>query len=314
MRGTFSGLRGFAKLGRMSVLRAMYRLISAGPVLRAISRACFSATATLLLAVWFSCALAGPLRAAGQQSAVPAGGVTRAELLPGGDHDGHRWAALHLALAPGWKTYWRSPGDAGIPPSFDWSGSSNLAAVTPHWPVPQVFMLGGLRSIGYHDDLVLPLALTPADPSRPIRLEAEIDAGVCHDICVPVHLSVSGVLPPGAAADPRVTRALADQPESASAAGVTGATCSVAPEKDGLRLTVTLSMPPVGPDEAVVVEPGNPTIWASAPDSHRSGRQLTAAADLVPPEARPFALDRSGLRFTVISGDRAVDIRGCSAG
>ena len=48
--------------------------------------------------------------------------------------NGHHMAALRITLAPGWKTYWRAPGEAGIPPRFDWTGSDNLSAVTVHWP------------------------------------------------------------------------------------------------------------------------------------------------------------------------------------
>ena len=84
--------------------------------------------------------------------------------LPGGT----QMAALHLTLAPGWKTYWRAPGEGGIPPSFDWAGSENIARVAFHWPKPQVFDINGVRVIGYRDELVLPMEFTAADPSRPM--------------------------------------------------------------------------------------------------------------------------------------------------
>jgi DsbC/DsbD-like thiol-disulfide interchange protein len=75
--------------------------------------------------------------------------------------NGGHMAAVELQLAPGWKTYWRSPGDAGIPPSFDWSGSENVKSVRLHWPAPEVFEANGMQTIGYHERLVLPVEITP---------------------------------------------------------------------------------------------------------------------------------------------------------
>jgi DsbC/DsbD-like thiol-disulfide interchange protein len=174
--------------------------------------------------------------------------VLRAELVNGWQTAaGTTMAALHLVLAPGWKTYWRAPGEAGIPPRFDWSGSQNLAAVAIHWPRPEVFDLNGLRTFGYHDELVLPIELTPRDRTRPIRLHADVDIGVCDDICVPMSLALSGDLAPGGASVAAIRRALADAPEGAAAAGLSAARCDAEPIDDGMRLTSRLTLPPVGP-------------------------------------------------------------------
>src|SRR5690349_4532496 len=70
--------------------------------------------------------------------------------------DGHK-AGLEIHLEPGWKTYWRNPGDSGVPPSFDWSKSTNLADVTVSWPAPERLEDEGGTSIGYKHDVVLPL-------------------------------------------------------------------------------------------------------------------------------------------------------------
>ena len=77
--------------------------------------------------------------------------------------DGSHVAALKFVLADGWKTYWRAPGEAGIPPQFDWRGSRNLARAEIEWPTPKQTMTNGMRTIGYEHVLVLPLRLTPAD-------------------------------------------------------------------------------------------------------------------------------------------------------
>jgi DsbC/DsbD-like thiol-disulfide interchange protein len=239
--------------------------------------------------------------------------MVRAELLSGwrteaGDHV----AALRLTLAPGWKTYWRAPGDAGIPPLFDWSGSDNIASFSASWPVPEVFHLNGMRSVGYSDAVTIPLHFAPARAGEPMEVRGQIDIGVCEDICVPVSLQVTATLPPhGADRDPRIAAALADRPMTAAEAGVSGIDCALEPIRDGLRLTATIDMPPLGAGEEAVVELAGAPVWVSEPELARSGNKLRAVAELVPPEAAPFALQRDDLRFTVLSGERAVEIAGC---
>lgn len=238
--------------------------------------------------------------------------VARVEVLPGWTGDGMQIAAISIALAPGWKTYWRAPGESGIPPSLDWAASQNLAGLRFHWPVPHVFATNGIRSLGYKDHVVLPILLTPARSGQPIRLKGALDLGVCLDICVPVTVAIDTLIPPGGPTDPRIVEALADRALTGAEAGLQGATCTVEPIRDGLRLTARIALPRQGGSETVVVESGDPGIWVSETDSHRSDGVLVAEADLVPPDARPFTLDRSALRITVIGDDRAVDIRGCT--
>lgn len=256
--------------------------------------------------------LALPFGAAAQD--LPADLVS-AELLPGWrTADGVQMSALHLKLAKGWKTYWRSPGDAGIPPAFDWSGSQNLREVRVHWPRPQLFDLNGMTSVGYHDELVLPLEVTPADPARPVVLHADMEIGVCKDVCVPVSLRLSGSPASGTTdAAPAIRAALARQPEAARSAGVRGVRCAVDPIKDGLRLTATIDMPALGANEFAVVETADAGVWVSEASSQRSAGTLVATTDLVPQDAQPFALNRQGVRITVF-GDRGrvVEINGCT--
>lgn len=93
--------------------------------------------------------------------------VVTLEVLDGGaTAQGRYIGALHLRLEDGWKTYWRAPGDAGIPPQFSWQGSSNIADLSITWPTPEVFETSGYRTIGYHDELVLPVEITPKTPAR----------------------------------------------------------------------------------------------------------------------------------------------------
>jgi DsbC/DsbD-like thiol-disulfide interchange protein len=246
--------------------------------------------------------------------ANPDEAVLDAALLPGWSTDqGTQIAALSLTLAPGWKTYWRSPGEAGIPPSFDWTGSQNLRSVVLHWPTPEVFHTQGMQSIGYHDGMLLPIEVTATDPAQPVTLRARVDIGVCDDICVPATLDLTVTLTQPGLGDPAIRAALRDQPLGAQAGGVARATCAVAATADGLRVTATLEMPGAGPDETVVIETGVPGVWASDSVVMRAGGTLTAATDLVGPASEPFALDRSAIVLTVLGTAQAVEIRGCPA-
>lgn len=244
--------------------------------------------------------------------------AVQVDLLPGWrTEQGTQMAALRIRLEPGWKTYWRAPGEAGIPPTFDWRGSSNVTAARIHWPVPEMMSSNGLRSIGYHGQVVLPVEFTLADPGAPARIEGEIDLGVCEEICVPMQVEVEGTLPVAGERSPDILAALVDQPVSAEEAGVREVSCALEDAESGMKLTVRIMMPPLaaqGGSETVVVEPGMPGVWASPARTQREGDTLVATGRLVPEDNGPLALDRSALRFTVLGAGRAVDIRGCGAG
>src|SRR6266404_4594934 len=92
-----------------------------------------------------------------------------------------------IQLQPGWKTYWRTPGDSGVPPRFDFSKSDNVEAVTVLWPAPQKFDDGaGGVSLGYKQQVVLPLRIVAKDTGKPVTLRADINYAVCEKICIPV--------------------------------------------------------------------------------------------------------------------------------
>ena len=248
----------------------------------------------------------GPARAQ-----PPAETVLQAEILPGWETErGTQMAGLRLTLAPGWKTYWRAPGDAGIPPRFDWSASSNMKSVATYWPRPMVFDKNGMRTIAYENEVVLPLELTPARPGAPIILRGRMELGVCHDICMPMALELRADLPARPNPEP-IRAALAARPMDAAQAGVGRVTCAVEPLTDGLRLTAEIALAPMGGEEVAVVELRDPAVWVSEPQVTRKGNRLIAVADLVPESAAPFALDRSSVRITLFAGQKAVDIRGC---
>lgn len=243
------------------------------------------------------------------------GDILSAELMPGWKTEsGTHIAAIRLQLSQGWKTYWRSPGEAGIPPEFNWAGSDNIGRVEIHWPTPQVFIFNGMRSIGYAKELILPVEIWPARAQEAVRLDTSVDLGVCHDVCVPATVKLSGVLSSKGNADPSIRAALNAQPISARRAGLTAARCHIEPMKRGLRLSAELEMPRLGANEVVVIETADARVWVSEADSRRLGDKLYAEVDLVGPGRKPFALDRSGLTMTVLAEGRAVEVTGCQGG
>ncbi|MBT4933040.1 MAG: hypothetical protein HOL66_04565 [Rhodospirillaceae bacterium] len=106
---------------------------------------------------------------------------------------------LHFTLKPGWKVYWRSPGDAGYPPSIDWTGSDNVAEAHMLWPVPHRFSVLGLETLGYKDEVVYPITLTPTHPGQSVNAVANVDYLTCNDICVPYQAKLNLTLPAGPA-------------------------------------------------------------------------------------------------------------------
>jgi suppressor for copper-sensitivity B len=106
---------------------------------------------------------------------------------------------LQFELKPGWKIYWRSPGDAGFPPAVDWSGSRNLAGAALAWPAPERFVVLGLTTLGYKDGVVLPVDAMLAEPGKPLHVESKVNYLTCDDICIPYEARLALDLPAGPA-------------------------------------------------------------------------------------------------------------------
>ena len=188
--------------------------------------------------LWLTSGLLTAVLAVGLVFGWPAGGFAAATGWVGDNHAAARLitateatgsasaieAGLEIRLAPGWHTYWRSPGDAGIPPSIDWAGSDNLAHAEIAWPAPQRWSLQGFETAGYENHVVLPIALTLAQPGRPVVLHAAVDYAACANICVPYSAKLELSLPAGAATPaPQaalIAAASARVPQSLGAAGI----------------------------------------------------------------------------------------------
>lgn len=120
------------------------------------------------------------------------GHSSRARLIAG-----NGMAGVEVEMPEGWKTYWRTPGDAGgVPPSFDWSKSENLAAATVLYPAPKRFSDRAGDTVGYKGTVVFPVRLTAKDPGKPIDLRLSLEYGVCKEICIPAEAALSLAVSP----------------------------------------------------------------------------------------------------------------------
>ncbi|MDF2232281.1 protein-disulfide reductase DsbD family protein [Albimonas sp. CAU 1670] len=287
------GLRAAALLAAAALFAAPGAAEAGGP-------------ARSLSVAWSARAEAGPPtpEARAQRSAL--------ELLPGWTTEGGaRIAGLTIRLDPGWKTYWRVPGDAGIPPDFDWSGSENVASVAVLWPRPVAFDLFGMTTLGYKHEVTLPLQATPVDPARPMVLRLSLAYGVCADICMPEMAEVALHLAPGEEGGRApIERALATLPEAAAVSGASLADCRLQGEGDDRRLEASLRLPspPRGPLHAIVEAPA--PMWFEPGELSPDGSALRLSARLDPASGAAW-LDRSALRVTVLGADRAVTFEGC---
>src|SRR5215469_7608937 len=111
--------------------------------------------------------------------------ATRIVAGSGKNGDAQLRAGVEIKMQPGWKTYWRYPGDSGVPPHFDFSGSENLKTATVLYPAPHLFTDETGQTLGYKDSVISPLVVSPLEPGKPVQLRLKIDYAVCEKLCVP---------------------------------------------------------------------------------------------------------------------------------
>ena len=148
----------------------------------------FLPKAGLLAALWFSCT------AAVAQPALPQAidAATKLQLVAGaGLHDGTYAAGVEITMPAGAHTYWKMPGDAGVPPVFAFTGSQNVASAQVLFPAPRRIVEDGLEAFGYTDRVVFPVIVTPADAVKPSVLHVDVNYAVCSKICIPEHGTAS---------------------------------------------------------------------------------------------------------------------------
>jgi suppressor for copper-sensitivity B len=220
---------------------------------------------------------------------------------------------LEFLLAPGWKIYWRSPGDAGLPPTVDWAGSENLAGATLAWPAPRRFSAYGLETIGYEDSVVLPIAARLAEPGRMLSADAHLQYLTCKDICIPYEIELRLDLPatavpnePGFPAP--IAQALQRVPGQGKSAPLQVSGTSLHGGKTpSLELTVAATDAPLQAPDAFVDAPSGMAFGAPKVSLSRDGKQATLVLAVSAPPGATESLAGRKLTVTVVDGARAVE-------
>jgi len=221
-------------------------------------------------------------------------------------------AGVEIRLKSGWHTYWRYPGDAGVPPRFDFTGSQNVKAVDVLWPAPQPIPEHDLVTIGYTGDVILPLAVVPENGAKPVKLRLKLDYAVCAALCVPAEGKAELELGAGpssqdavlAAAEARVPK------KTVLGEGATLAIKSVRREDGAGRRRVIVDVAaPLGVRVALFAEGPTPD-WAlpvpKAVDGAPAGLQRFAfALDGAPPGA---TYDGAAIALTAVAGNIAIEV------
>jgi DsbC/DsbD-like thiol-disulfide interchange protein len=268
-----------------------------------------------------------PLRAALRATVILsfacAASAVRAEDASPWQHDAHSAVRLlagsrsgtvllggiAIQLQPGWHTYWRTPGDSGVPPRFDFSKSDNVEAVTVLWPAPRKFDDGaGGTSLGYVKQIVLPLRIVAKNADKPVTLRASINYAVCEKLCIPVDADAELAFASVASTeDGTLSDALNAVPKPANVGdpnpltvldvkrdGKTNVLVDVtAPDTNGLSLFVEGPTPDWALPVPKLVEHGPPGI-----------KRFTFELDGLPPGV---SADGAALKLTLVGGDRAYE-------
>ncbi|MFO1129023.1 MAG: protein-disulfide reductase DsbD family protein [Rhodospirillales bacterium] len=219
---------------------------------------------------------------------------------------------LEFVMAPGWKIYWRSPGDAGFPPEIDWSGSANLAGAGLSWPAPRRFTVLGFETVGYEDHVILPIDARLETPATALALAARVDYLTCKDICVPYTASLALDLPAGPVRPSAFAPALDAFAARVPTAAGTGGSGEIVIDEVGLsdgappRLVVRArSTRPFASPDVFVEAPAGLAFEAPEVEIGGDGASVTLRVAVAGGEIAAG----TPVTLTLVDGDRAVERR-----
>lgn len=232
-------------------------------------------------------------------------------------------AGLEFHIQPGWKIYWRSPGDAGLPPVPDWHASANVGEARMDWPVPERFSIFGMETFGYQKEVVFPLTVVPERPGEDVRLAGSVSYLACEEICVPYTADLSLQLPAGDAVPTRfghrIDRYRAKVPTRVTmaddgmppGAGLAIENFAISPNEDGAALTLEIrsDIPLSAPD--VIIEGPAGTQFTKPMVEIRDGG-LRAALHIAATQSDAATLRGANLTLTVFDGERAFEVASAS--
>ncbi|HAT34902.1 MAG TPA: copper resistance protein [Rhodospirillaceae bacterium] len=216
---------------------------------------------------------------------------------------------LHFKLKPGWKIYWRSPGDAGLPPRVSWKGSENVAKASIQWPAPTRFSVLGLETLGYKKEVILPLDVALKGPGS-ASVKLKLDYLVCDDVCIPYRSKLSLAVPDGPAKASSISNMLARyRAQVPGRDGRHGLTLDGAQYRR-LKKGIEIVMAARGRDAFVA-----PDVFLEGPEGSYFDRPKVSFDDdrkraelrIKAGGAKPEAFEKHGLIATLVDGERSVE-------
>jgi DsbC/DsbD-like thiol-disulfide interchange protein len=237
-------------------------------------------------------------------------GHSAVRLLAGSRSGAVLLGGIAFELQPGWKTYWRTPGDSGVPPRFDFSKSENIEAVTILWPAPTKFDDGaGGHSLGYHDQVVLPLRIVAKNADKPVTLRAAVNYAVCAKLCIPVEADAE--LPFTSVAsteDSALFAALDTVPKPANVGDPNPLTIRDVKRDGKSTVLVDVAAPSEAGEINLFVEGPTPDWSLPVPKllehSPPGVKRFSFELDGVPPGTNP---EGAALKLTLVGGDRSYE-------
>lgn len=223
--------------------------------------------------------------------------------LVSGGRQGDVWlAGIEFTLDQGFKTYWRTPGESGLPPRFDWSGSENAASIEIQWPAPKRHEDAAGVAYVYGRKVILPVRVKPDQADKPVKLALNIDYGICKDICIPANAQLS--LPLSEEGTDRAAieqfQARVPSPQPLGASGNLAVVAVAAEDQADKPVLEVKVRTPAGTKPSLFAEgPENWYLSSSLPDTDGS---FTVTIEEKPKDAGPMAL-----RLTLVAGDKAVE-------
>jgi DsbC/DsbD-like thiol-disulfide interchange protein len=232
--------------------------------------------------------------------------ASRARLIAGEAHGEGRLIGLEILMDEGYKTYWRHPGDSGLPPEIDWAGSQNVADVEILFPAPGRFKDASGVFFGYDRAVILPLLVTPVDPSHPMQLSLSLEYGVCKEICIPARAELA-LLPaqtPARAHAEAIAASVEQVPVRQDLGAGAFAITEVAARPDG-HLMVSVR----APHDALLFAEGPDYRWFLAPEEQmQQGAEAGEGVFVVELAERPAVVDDPvRLVFTLAADGHAIE-------
>jgi DsbC/DsbD-like thiol-disulfide interchange protein len=251
----------------------------------------------------------GPQARAQDSSPWQKDGHSAVRLLAGSRSGAVLLGGIAFQLQPGWHTYWRNPGDSGVPPRIDFSKSENIEAVTILWPAPTKFADGaGGSSLGYQKQVVLPLRIVAKNADKPVTLRADINYAVCEKLCIPVEASAELAFTSVASTEDSALSAALDTVPKPATIGDPNPLTIRDVKREGKNSVLVDVAAPDSAEVNLFVEGPTPDWALPVPKLLAHGppgvKRFAFDLDGLPPGAKP---EGAALKLTLVGGERAYE-------